>query len=154
YEIYLNLISENEKKKVVTSFKKKSNVKTRKYAEYLVTKKTVHADIDLMKPKVPGNAFTIFIKSLDQGELKLKDFMYDAAIKWNMLPEEEKDVFRTLAKKYEKQYCHEISQWEKKNEKNWPTRSGRESSIFYEAESLCFSKYLPRGRKKINSNTN
>ncbi|XP_069936484.1 uncharacterized protein [Cherax quadricarinatus] len=66
-----------------------------------------------MKPKVPGNAFTIFIKSLDQGELKLKDFMYDAAIKWNMLPEEEKDVFRTLAKKYEKQYCHEISQWEK-----------------------------------------
>ncbi|KAK8720375.1 hypothetical protein OTU49_013368, partial [Cherax quadricarinatus] len=148
YEIYLNLISENEKKKVVTSFKKKSNVKTRKYAEYLVTKKTVHADIDLMKPKVPGNAFTIFIKSLDQGELKLKDFMYDAAIKWNMLPEEEKDVFRTLAKKYEKQYCHEISQWEKKMKKIGRQDLVENHQFFMKLKASAFQNISPEEEKK------
>ncbi|XP_042868568.1 transcription factor A, mitochondrial-like isoform X2 [Penaeus japonicus] len=69
---------------------------------------------ELGKPKHPGNAFTLYLLSLDRGEAPLKEFLTGAASRWRRLPEEEQEVFRERAKKQREQYEQELRHWEAK----------------------------------------
>lgn len=80
--------------------------------------------INIEKPKVPGNAFTVYLKTLDRGETKLKEFMRTAACKWNLLTEVEKQPFCEEAKTLEKKYQNELSFWEMK-----ALKAGREDLV-------------------------
>ncbi|KAK8377865.1 hypothetical protein O3P69_014067 [Scylla paramamosain] len=56
------------------------------------------------KPLCPGNAFTLFLET--------QNYIYEAACKWNKLPQEDKRIFQLKAKELEKKYKDEVSKWE------------------------------------------
>ncbi|XP_076052933.1 transcription factor A, mitochondrial-like [Oratosquilla oratoria] len=69
---------------------------------------------ELGKPKHPGNAFTMYLLSLDRGEAPLKEFLSGAASRWHRLPVQEQDLFKEKAKKLREQYEKELVKWEEK----------------------------------------
>ncbi|KAG7162857.1 HMG box-containing protein 5-like isoform X2 [Homarus americanus] len=64
------------------------------------------------KPRAPGNAFFLFWMSLDQGELRRKEFLKEAARKWSSLGEEDQRPFFERADKLREQYFGELKEWE------------------------------------------
>lgn len=69
---------------------------------------------ELGKPKHPGNAFTLYLMSLDRGNFPLKDFLTTAAASWKQLPEEQLKIYKDKAAKNREQYNRELHEWELK----------------------------------------
>ncbi|XP_045618818.2 high mobility group protein B3 [Procambarus clarkii] len=68
----------------------------------------------LEKPRAPGNAFILFLSSLDSAGLTRKEFLIEASSKWHSLTEEEQRPFVERSKREREQYMHELSDWEAK----------------------------------------
>ncbi|XP_042226501.1 transcription factor A, mitochondrial-like [Homarus americanus] len=91
--------------------KKQHQLKKKVYSQLVSRKKKKNCSVE--KPKSPGNAFTMYLRTLDQGNTKLRDFMFAASTKWNTLPDKEKNMYHKQAKVLEDQYQSELSKWEK-----------------------------------------
>uniref|UniRef100_A0A0P4WFB6 HMG box domain-containing protein n=1 Tax=Scylla olivacea TaxID=85551 RepID=A0A0P4WFB6_SCYOL len=79
------------------------------------TKNVKKAEYDrLGKPKYPKNSFILYLNSLKQDGIKLKNLLRDGSVMWKELPEEEKEIFRQKAKALQEQYQAALLVWETK----------------------------------------
>jgi len=65
-------------------------------------------------PVKPCGPFFLYMKTLDRGEANVYDFARGAAIKWKMLPEEDKQKFRDESAKEYINYQANLKEWEAK----------------------------------------
>lgn len=68
----------------------------------------------LGKPKAPRNSFTLYLNTVKQDGVQIKNFMRKASVTWKKLPEEEKEIFRQKAKALQEQYQTDLLRWETK----------------------------------------
>ncbi|XP_042226526.1 transcription factor A, mitochondrial-like isoform X2 [Homarus americanus] len=110
YTDYMKKISPKQLESIRNLKKKRSEDKIKRQLRR-EKKKEVE---ELGKPKYPGNAFILYVSTLDRGEAASKDFVSGAARQWHLLPEERQNVFREKAKKKLEEYQRELAEWEAK----------------------------------------
>lgn len=68
--------------------------------------------VKLKRPVRPSNSFGLYLKSLDRGDASVIEFMKGAALKWNALAQQDKEVFINEAKANNEKYNEELKHWE------------------------------------------
>ncbi|XP_064084412.1 transcription factor A, mitochondrial-like [Macrobrachium nipponense] len=98
---------------------------------------------ELGKPKHPGNAFTLYLVTLDRGGATLKEFLHGAATRWKQLPESDLKYYKDKAAKAREQYQKELHEWELKM-----IRAGR-SDLVRQHQQLEDLKRIPKHNFKF-----
>ncbi|XP_045618762.1 transcription factor A, mitochondrial [Procambarus clarkii] len=110
YSDYVKQLSPNQLDSIKILKKKRSDEKIKRQQRREKKKECE----ELGKPKYPGNAFMLYLSTLDRGDAPAKEFMSGAAKQWNMLPEETQIVYREKAKESLKIYQNDLAEWEVK----------------------------------------
>jgi hypothetical protein len=64
------------------------------------------------KPKLPTTAFSLYLQRLDRGDAGVVDFMRGAALKWNALAVQDKEVYVEEARELKAEYSAKMPEWE------------------------------------------
>lgn len=110
YKAYMEKLSPSQVENIKKLKKKRSEDKTKRQVR---RDKKKESEL-LGKPKYPGNAFLLYVSSLDRGEASAKEFVTAAATNWHKLPEQTQKVYRDKAKKLLEEYQQQLLQWENK----------------------------------------
>ncbi|KAG0711997.1 Transcription factor A, mitochondrial [Chionoecetes opilio] len=68
----------------------------------------------LGKPKAPGKSFPLYLNSIKDDGLQLKNFLSETSVMWQKLSEEEKEIFRQKARILHIKYQADLLEWETK----------------------------------------
>lgn len=110
YKAYVQKLTPSQLESIKALKRKRSEDK----AKRLSRRDKKRESEDLGKPKYPGNAFFLYISTLERGDLTGKEFVKTAAEKWHSLPERTQQVYREKAKRMLDQYNEDLRQWEAK----------------------------------------
>lgn len=127
-EVYLNKSKEDSEryKKTVEEFNQKmtpEEAKTYKKIlreersnrrKYLSKHRIKRERKQLGKPARAPGAFFLYSETLDKGEAKITEFQRGAAIKWKMLPEDEKEKYFKKSAEQMEEYKEKLKAWEDK----------------------------------------
>ncbi|KAK7084574.1 hypothetical protein SK128_014769 [Halocaridina rubra] len=108
YEEYMKRLTPQEIASLKNLKKKKADEKMKRH----IRRERKKDNLELGKPKHPGNAFTIYLLTLDRKELPVKEFLQTAANMWRQLPEKEVQMYRDKALRNREVYKKELHEWE------------------------------------------
>ncbi|XP_045101804.1 transcription factor A, mitochondrial-like [Portunus trituberculatus] len=110
YKAYVEKLSPSQLESIKALKRKRSEDKAKRMSR----REKKRESEDLGKPKYPGNAFFLYISTLERGDSTGKEFVKAAAEKWHSLPERTQQIYREKAKKMLEEYNEELCQWEAK----------------------------------------
>ncbi|KAK8377795.1 hypothetical protein O3P69_014026 [Scylla paramamosain] len=110
YKAYVQKLSPSQLESIKALKRKRSEDKAKRTSR----RDKKRESEDLGKPKYPGNAFFLYISTLQRGDSTGKEFVKEAAQSWHSLPERKQQVYREKAKKMLEEYHEELLQWEAK----------------------------------------
>lgn len=108
YEAYMKKLTPSQVESMKNLKKKRSEDKVKRQ---LRREKKKECE-ELGKPKYPGNAFLLYVSTLDRGEAPVKEFVTGAARRWHILPEQAQNIYREKARKQLEQYQQDLAEWE------------------------------------------
>ncbi|KAK3860317.1 hypothetical protein Pcinc_033623 [Petrolisthes cinctipes] len=110
YKDYMQRLSPRE----VESMRQLKRKQLQDKAKRQATKEKKQECESLGRPKYPGNAFLLYVQTLERGEAEVKEFIIGAAKSWHRLPDTKQSVFKDKAKIQLDQYKKELTVWEER----------------------------------------